>query len=238
MSHSRNLSCPFEIKYQIRGINKIYAVPGGLNNEIEIEGDWKDPSFDGDFLPSEREIAKDSFEAEWEIPAIAASSLVQPKAGVSFLTPVDNYRMASRAVKYAFLFLSLTFLSFFIFEIASEKKKTVHQLQYLMMGAAMLVFYLLLISLSEFWPFSLAYTIAALMTIGLISTYTYFVITKKENVKFTVLITIIMALLYVFLYILLMLQDFSLLIGSFVLFLIMALVMYSTRNVEWNKDED
>ncbi len=229
---------PFEIKYQIRGINKIYAIPGGLNNEIEIEGDWKDPSFDGDFLPSEREIAKDSFEAEWEIPAIAASSLIQPKAGVSFLTPVDNYRMASRAVKYAFLFLSLTFLSFFIFEIASEKKKPVHQLQYLMMGAAMLVFYLLLISLSEFWPFALAYTIAALMTIGLISTYTYFVITKKENIKFTILITIIMALLYVFLYILLMLQDFSLLIGSFVLFLIMALVMYSTRNVEWNKDED
>lgn len=228
---------PFEIKYQIRGINKIYVVPGGINNEIEIEGDWKNPSFDGDFLPEEREISKDAFEAEWKIPAIAASSLIQPKAGVSFLTPVDSYRMATRAVKYAFLFLSLTFLAYFIFEIASSKKRPIHQLQYLMMGGAMLIFYLLLISISEFWPFAVAYIIAALMTVGLITAYTHFVITKKENIKFTCLITAIMALLYVFLYILLMLQDFSLLIGSLVLFLIIALVMYSTRNVEWNSDD-
>ena len=229
---------PFEIKYEIRGINKIYVVPGGINNAIEIEGNWNNPSFDGDFLPKEKEIKNDSFEAEWEIPAIAASSLVNPRAGVSFLTPVDSYRMATRAVKYAFLFLSLTFLAFFIFEIASAKKRPVHQLQYLMMGGAMLIFYLLLLSLSEFCSFGFSYTIAAFMTIALISTYTYFVITKKENVKFTVLITTIMALLYVFLYILLMLQDFSLLIGSIVLFLILGVVMYSTRNVEWNKDDD
>ena len=213
-------------------------VPGGINNAIEIEGNWNNPSFDGDFLPKEKEIKNDSFEAEWEIPAIAASSLVNPRAGVSFLTPVDSYRMATRAVKYAFLFLSLTFLAFFIFEIASAKKRPVHQLQYLMMGGAMLIFYLLLLSLSEFCSFGFSYTIAAFMTIALISTYTYFVITKKENVKFTVLITTIMALLYVFLYILLMLQDFSLLIGSIVLFLILGVVMYSTRNVEWNKDDD
>lgn len=228
---------PFEIKYQIRGINKIYAVPAGINNEIEIEGDWKTPSFDGDFLPSEKELAKDSFEGEWEIPAIATSSLTEPKAGVSFLTPVDNYRMATRAVKYAFLFLSLTFLAYFIFEIASKDKKPIHQLQYLMMGAAMLVFYLLMLSLSEFMPFGFSYFIAALMTIALISTYTYFVITKKEGKKFTLLITLIMALLYAFLYLLLILQDLSMLLGALVLFLIMALVMYSTRNVEWNSDD-
>ena len=228
---------PFEIKYQIRGINKIYVVPGGNNNEIEIEGDWKDPSFDGDFLPSEKEITKDSFEGEWEIPAIAVSSLTEPKAGVSFLTPVDNYRMATRAVKYAFLFLSLTFLAYFIFEVGSKDKKPIHQLQYLMMGAAMLIFYLLLLSLSEFMLFGLSYTISAIMTIALISAYTYFVITKREGRKFTILITLIMSLLYAFLYLLLVLQDLSMLIGSFVLFLIMTLVMYSTRNVEWNSDD-
>lgn len=230
---------PFEIKYQIRGINKIHVVPGGINNEIEIEGDWKDPEFDGDYLPEEREIAKDSFEGEWKIPAIATSSFSseKPKAGVSFLTPVDNYRMAERAVKYAFLFLSLTFLAYFIFEIASKDRKPVHQLQYLIMGAAMLVFYLLMLSLSEFMPFGLSYTIAAIMTIGLISTYTYFVITKKEGKKFALLITLIMALLYTFLYVLLLLQDLSLLIGSLLLFLIIGIVMYSTRNVEWNSDD-
>ena len=145
--------------------------------------------------------------------------------------------MAERAVKYAFLFLSLTFLAYFIFEIASKDRKPVHQLQYLIMGAAMLVFYLLMLSLSEFMPFGLSYTIAAIMTIGLISTYTYFVITKKGGKKFALLITLIMALLYTFLYVLLLLQDLSLLIGSLLLFLIIGIVMYSTRNVEWNSDD-
>ena len=228
---------PFEIKYQVRGINNIYVVPGGLNNEIEIEGNWSNPSFDGDFLPSEKEIENNSFEAEWNIPAIAASSLTKPRAGVSFLLPVDNYRMATRAVKYAFLFLSLTFLAYYIFEVASSKKKPIHQLQYLMMGGAMLIFYLLLVSGSEFLPFWASYIMAALMTIGLIGTYTHFVITKRENKKFALLITLIMTLLYAFLYVLLALQDLSLLIGSLVLFFIMALVMYSTRNVEWNSDD-
>ena len=229
---------PFEIKYQLRGINKIYVSPGGLNNEIEIEGDWKDPGFDGNFLPSEKEITKDGFEAEWEIPAIAVSSIERPAAGVSFLTPVDNYRMATRAVKYAFLFLSLTFLAYFIFEITSSGKNSVHQFQYLMMGGAMLIFYLLLISVSEFLTFTGAYIAAALMTVGLISLYTYFVITKRNNLKFTILITLIMLFLYVFLYVLLAMQDLSMLIGSLALFVIMSLVMYSTRKVEWNSDSD
>ena len=97
----------------------------------------------------------------------------------------------------------------------------------------MLIFYLLLVSLSEFIPFAGAYITSSIMTIGLISLYTYFVITKKTNLTFSLLITGILTLLYVFLYILLMLQDLSLILGSLGLFLIMALVMYATRNVEW-----
>ena len=146
--------------------------------------------------------------------------------------------MATRAVKYAFLFLSLTFLAYFIFEITSSGKNSVHQFQYLMMGGAMLIFYLLLISVSEFWTFMGAYITAALMTVGLISLYTYFVITKRNNLKFTILITLIMLFLYVFLYVLLAMQDLSMLIGSLALFVIMSLVMYSTRKVEWNSDSD
>lgn len=250
---------PFEIKYEIRGINEIYVVPGGINNEIEIEGDWNNPSFEGDFLPSKKEITDKEFEAEWNIPAIAVTSLNNgtetnknnneynygytpantiEKAGVSFLMPVDNYRMATRAVKYSFLFLALTFLAYFIFEITSKNTKPIHQLQYLMMGGAMLIFYLLLVSMSEFMPFCAAYIIAAVMTIGLIGLYTYFVITKRQNLKFSLLITGIMAILYLFLYVLLALQDLSLIIGSLMLFLIMSLVMYSTRNVEWDNDNN
>lgn len=224
---------PFEIKYKIRGLNNLYVEPEGQNNEINITGNWPDPSFQGDFLPAQREVTNSGFKAEWTVPAIATTSLQNPVLGASFLTPVDNYRMAIRAVKYAFLFLSLTFLSFFIFEITSEKENRIHQLQYLMMGGAMLIFYLLLVSISEFLPFGFAYSFAAAMTIGLIGLYTYFVILKRESKRFPVLICAIMALLYLFLYVLLMLQDLSLIIGSFGLFLIMSLVMYSTRNVKW-----
>ena len=102
----------------------------------------------------------------------------------------------------------------------------------------MLIFYLLLVSISEFMAFWGAYIIAAGMTIGLIGLYTYFVITKKENLKFSLLICGIMAILYIFLYVLLALQDLSLIIGSLMLFLIMSLIMYSTRNVEWDSDNN
>lgn len=101
------------------------------------------------------------------------------------------------------------------------------------MGGALLIFYLLLTSISEFMPFLLAYIIAGLFTVGLISYYTYFVLTKREDFKFTILITVIMTLLYTFLYTLLVIKDLSLLIGSFILFVIIAAIMYATRNVEW-----
>jgi len=232
---------PFEIHFKLRGSNELYLIPGGQNNIAKIEGNWSNPAFDGNFLPVKRTVNKDKFEAEWSIPSVAVSSnsdtdsyaLPKQKLGVSLLQPVDNYRMAERAVKYAFLFLVLTFLAYFIYEITTKDKTQIHQLQYLLMGIAMLIFYLLVVSLSEFAPFILAYLTATIMTIGLIGLYTYFVITKGKNPKFTALITGIMALLYTYLYVLLILQDLSLLLGSFGLFMIIALVMYSTRNVEW-----
>lgn len=235
---TNNSIIPFEIKYQLRGSETLRVIPGGENNKIEIEGNWQNPEFTGDFLPKEKEVRNDGFEGEWEIPAIAASSINNPQAGVSFITPVDNYRMASRALKYSVLFLALTFLSFYIFEITSDKKKPIHQLQYLMMGAAMLIFYLLLISCSEVIAFWAAYTIAAVMTISIISLYTYNVITAKQDKKFTLIISGIMLLLYIFFYVLLALQDLSLLIGSLVLFIIISVIMYSTRNVDWFNDND
>lgn len=227
---------PFEINYKLRGSKEIYVKPEGLNNKIEIEGDWNNPSFEGDFLPTEREVTANHFEGEWEIPYIAVSSQKDATLGVSLLMPVDTYRMATRALKYSFLFLALTFLSYFIFEITSNENRKIHLLQYLMMGAAMLIFYLLLVSLSEFMPFGGAYLIAGLMTIGLIGSYTYFILTKRQDLKFALLISTIMLVLYGFFYTLLVIQDFSLIIGSFVLFLIISLVMYTTRNVEWFND--
>lgn len=239
---------PFEIKYKLRGLNILSVQPSGTVSKIKISGDWKDPSFEGNFLPSKRSVTNKDFSAEWSIPKIATLKKTNNNqneklyinqgnntsiVSVSLLTPVDNYRMATRAVKYAFLFLLLTFVAYFVFEITSQKNTPIHPIQYMLMGGALLIFYLLLTSMSEFMPFLSAYIIAVLFTVGLISYYTYFVLTKKENPKFTILITAIMLLLYTFLYTLLVIQDLSLLIGSFILFIIIASIMYATRNVEW-----
>lgn len=229
---------PFEVQYKIRGLNSFNMVPDGENNKMTIKGNWDNPSFEGDFLPVSRKIEKNKFEAEWSIPSIASSNLDIPCLTVSFLTPVDNYRMAIRAVKYAFLFLVLTFLAYFIFEITSKKEYPIHPLQYLMMGIAMLIFYLLLVSLSEFIPFLYAYIISTLMILSLISLYTYFVITKGKNLLFTFVIAGIMTVLYAFLYILLTLQDLSLLFGSLGLFIIIAVIMYVTRNIDWYSENN
>ena len=225
---------PFEIKYRIRGIDDLYVELTGMSNKISISGDWANPSFVGNFLPSKRTVNPGNFSAEWAIPKIATANLdVQAKVGVSLLMPVDNYRMAYRALKYAFLFITLTFISYFIFEITTKREKRIHPLQYLLLGGAMLIFYLLLVSISELIPFVFAYIIAGIMTIGLLGFYTYYVITKKQDMKFTLLIIGILALLYIFLYILLMIQDLALLTGSIGLFVIIALIMYATRNVDW-----
>lgn len=228
---------PFEIMYKLRGLNLLSVEPKGTISKILISGNWKDPSFEGDFLPQNRSVTNKDFTAEWSIPKIATVKSGEyslgTRATVSLLTPVDNYRMALRSVKYAFLFLLLTFVAYYVFEITQKKNTPIHPIQYMLMGGALLIFYLLLTSISEFIPFIFAYIVAVLFTVGLISSYTYFVLTKKQNSKFTILITLAMLLLYTFLYTLLVIQDFSLLIGSFILFIIIAVIMYATRNVEW-----
>lgn len=239
-------SIPFEIRYNLRGLNMLSVEPAGTTSNISIYGDWANPSFEGEFLPAKHKITNKNFMAEWSIPKIATLKPDKKqdnaiydilndevKVSVSLLTPVDNYRMATRAVKYAFLFILLTFVAYYVFEIASKKKEPIHPIQYLLIGGALLIFYLLLTSISEFLPFWTAYIISVLSTIGVISSYTYFVLTKKENMRFTILISLIMLLLYTFLYTLLVIQDLSLLIGSFILFFVIAIIMYATRNVDW-----
>lgn len=113
----------------------------------------------------------------------------------------------------------------------------IHPLQYCMLGAAIQIFYLLLVSMSEFLPFGIAYFISALMILMLIGAYTYFVLTKAKGKVFSILIVILMAILYAFLYVLLLLQDFALLLGSFGMFIIIAAIMYVTKDVEWYSED-
>jgi len=232
---------PFEINYKLRGVNSFYVIPAGSVSNLKFTGNWANPSFDGSFLPTKKEVSSDKFSAEWAIPHIATGSVPKSsslesnklKTGVSLLTPVDNYRMAQRCVKYAFMFLVLTFMAYFVFEITSKDNKKIHPIQYMLIGVAMLIFYLLLTSISEFIPFGFAYTISTLMTVGLIGLYTNYVLLKGKSKTFTYMITGILLALYAFLYTLLIMQDLSLILGSFMLFIIIAAIMYATRDVEW-----
>jgi len=234
-----NKTTPFEIKYKLKGSSELYVVPVGRNNKIKIEGNWAHPSFQGDFLPIKSKVDKNNFSAEWEISRIATNNSGQ-QAGVCLINPVDNYTMTVRTLKYAVLFLALTFISYFIFEITSPESKRIHPIQYCLLGGAMLVFYLLLVSMSEIMPFGVSYLICSIMIISLLTSYTYFVVTKKSNKTFSAIICGLLTILYAFLYVLLSLADFALLIGSLGLFIIIGVIMYVTRNVDWyneNKGE-
>ena len=160
------------------------------------------------------------------------------KYTMNFINTVDNYRMTERCVKYGFLFIALTFLAFFIYEITNKTNKHIHPFQYSLIGVSMLVFYLLLLSMSEFINFGVSYLLASVMTIALISFYTYFVLTKKEDKKFPLAVAGILALIYLYLYITVNLEELSLLAGSLGLFITIIIVMYATRNVEWYKEEN
>lgn len=223
---------PFEIKYKIKGLNTIGVVLSAKKNNITINGVWKDPSFEGDFLPIERKVTDEKFSAQWNIPQIAISNN-NSKVEVSLLVQNDNYIFVKKALKYAFLLLTLIFCGYFVFEITSKENKKIHPMQYCLLGGAILMFYLLLVSMSEIISFGFAYLLSALLVIGLIYMYTYFVITKKSNLKFSVGISILIGLLYLFFYILLNAQDIALFSGSISLFIILAIIMYTTRNVNW-----
>lgn len=228
-------SIPFEINYRIKGLDGISVLLGGKKNNISISGDWKSPSFDGDFLPTERNVTNKEFSAQWNIPKIALPN-DESKISVSLLVLNNNYVLAQKSLKYAFLLLVLIFMGYFIFEITSKTKKRIHPIQYCLLGASILMFYLLLTSISELIPFGFAYLISSLMVTFLIYAYTYFVVTKKNDFKFSLAIAVLIGLLYFFFYVLLKLQDAALLIGSIGLFIILILVMYVTRNVNWYEE--
>lgn len=233
---TKEKSIPFEITYKIRGLNSIYVGLGGKKNEIFINGNWKNPSFKGDFLPIERKVSSEEFSAHWNIPQIAISR-EHCEVGVSLLVLNDNYSFAKKSLKYAFLLLSLIFTGYFIFEISSRSNNRIHPIQYCLLGVALLLFYLLLISFSEILPFDFAYFISMIMICFLIFTYTYFVITKRKYFKFSFGITSLILLLYLFFYVLLKAQDAALLFGSLGLFIVLSFVMYLTRNVDWYSEK-
>ncbi|GIM52949.1 cell envelope integrity protein CreD [Capnocytophaga cynodegmi] len=235
-NHFENGNFSFSIKYD--GSAKIGIVPIGKVTESTIQSDWKDPSFNGSFLPFQKNITNSGFSADWKILHInrpfsqqAFGSL--PDIGkyafeVDFVIPVDEYQQNERAAKYGFLVIGLTFLIFFLIQTISKIK--IHIFQYTMIGLALTMFYTLLISITEHSSFSKAYFIASVMVVLLIGLYS---ISILKNKKFPMFIVASLSVLYGFIYVIIQLESYALLVGSIGLFLILALVMYVSRKIEW-----
>jgi inner membrane protein len=231
----------FSLPLELNGSVGVFFVPFGRETKVVLESDWTEPSFQGGWLPTERSINDDGFQATWSIPFLSRSYPQQwisesetekmislSQFGVNLVSPIDHYRMAHRSVKYAALFLILTFVMLWLFEIRSNIR--IHSLQYLLVGAGMCLFYLLELSISEHIGFLASYIIASSAIVGLVSSYSIAVL---QSVKRATIVGTVFALLYAYLYVLLRNQDYALLVGSIGLFLIVATIMYLTRKVNW-----
>ncbi|MFQ5637375.1 MAG: cell envelope integrity protein CreD [bacterium] len=228
----------FSADINLNGSTGLMFTPIGKETKIEVSSDWANPSFTGYFLPESREVTADGFTAKWKVlhlnrnyPQAWLGSKHQIEAsafGVKLLLAVDEYQKTMRTAKYAVMFISLTFLSFFMIELLN--RKVLHPIQYLLIGFALLVFYTLLLSFSEHIVFKYAYLIASAGILSLITAYTKSVLSSTLQ---TAIIGGILILLYGYLYIVLQLQDYALLMGSLGLFVVLATIMYLTRRIDW-----
>ncbi len=237
---NNKVSFNFNIIYN--GSNSIKFIPVGKTTRISIDSDWESPSFEGSFAASDttKNISKKGFHADWKILDInrtfsqqyanALPDLNDYQFGVKFIKTVDEYQQNERASKYGFLVIGLTFLIFFL--IQSISKISIHIFQYSMIGLALIMFYTLLISITEHSSFSFAYTIAGTSVVALISLYSVSIL---KNRKFPVFIGLSLSVLYTFIYVIIQLEDYALLVGSIGLFAILAAVMYFSRKIDWNK---
>lgn len=228
----------FSIPLQLKGSQKLYFTPVGKETSVAMNSSWEDPSFNGAFLPDSHDISDDGFVANWNVLHLNRNypqkwegdkySIKSSTFGVDLLITADHYQKSERSVKYAILFLSLTFMVFFFIEAIN--KKFVHPFQYILIGFALCIFYTLLLSISEHIGFNPAYLISAGMTTGLIAFYARGIL---KSTHLSLLLEGVLVVMYGFLYVILQLEGYSLLVGSLGLFLIIGLVMYFSRKIDW-----
>jgi inner membrane protein len=228
----------FLVDIHLNGSGEFNMIPVGKETLVTMFSKWNTPSFIGSFLPEKREIRPDRFSAVWSIQHLnrnfpqawkgSAYSVDCSAFGVRLLQPVDEYQKVTRAVKYAIMFIVLTFMAFFLMEIFS--RTAIHPIQYTLIGLAIILFYVILLSLSEHIPFNVSYVTASVGVILLISAYAKSMLKTKRAV---VVIGGILIALYLFLFVTLQLEDYALLLGSIGLFIILAVVMFLTRRIDW-----
>lgn len=231
----------FAFPLALNGSLRTDVVPFARTTIFELAGDYPHPSFQGKWLPVERTVGERAFTARWSIPFLGrgypqawssdssmADAIGASRFGVQLMNPVDHYHMASRSVKYAFLFIMLTFATLWLIEVLAGVR--VHPIQYLMLGGALCLFYLLELALSEHLGFPVAYALASVAVVGMVGGYSLAVLRRDSHAG---IVSAGVALLYGYLYLLLMNEDYALLIGSVGLFVILGAIMFVTRRVDW-----
>ncbi len=233
----------FNFLMQYNGSNSVKFIPVGKTTVINLNSDWESPSFEGTFAANDttKIINKKGFHADWKILDINRSfsqqfvgkipNLNEYSFGVKLIETVDEYQQNERASKYGFLVIGLTFLIFFL--IQSISKIGIHIFQYSMIGLALIMFYTLLISITEHSCFALAYIIAGISVIIMITLYS---ISILKNRKFPVFIGLSLTALYTFIFVIIQLENYALLVGSIGLFLILGAVMYFSRKIDWGNN--
>jgi inner membrane protein len=227
----------FSAAISFNGSEQLLFTPVGKETTVKLSSTWTDPSFTGGQLP-DHQITDSGFVATWKNLAHTRSfpqawkqdayNLQSSSFGADLFIPVNGYQKTMRSVKYAILCILLTFAAFFIIETVN--KKSVHPFQYGLIGAALILFYTLLLSFSEYTGFNNAYIIASVATVGLIA---WFVKGILQSTKLTSVLAVILVLMYSYIFTILQIQDYSLILGSIGLFLTLAVIMHFSKKIQW-----
>jgi len=238
---------PFDYMLDLKGSEGLSFLQLGKTTDVQVNGNWNSPSFDGNHLPDERKIDTGGFSAGWRMMYYNRpfpqqwtgtqktldndKKLANATFGVKLRLPVDQYQKTMRTSKYAIFIILLTFISLFLTEII--RKQPIHMFNYLLIGAAMVIYYTLLLSFSEQVGYNMAYLITSVSTIALISV---FISSLLKNGRAALLFAFILAVFYAFIFVIIQLEDLALMVGSIALFIIIAVLMYFSRKINWDKN--
>ncbi|MBF0574962.1 cell envelope integrity protein CreD [Dysgonomonas sp. GY617] len=233
----------FDFDLVLNGTDGLHFLPVGKQTNVHLNSTWKSVAYTGDYVPTEKADVKEGIDAQWNIFDYNRSytqmwvgkndSFGSTKLGLDLLLPIDHYQKTMRAVKYAIMFIALTFLVFFMVEILSKKR--IHPVQYLLVSFALVLFYSLLLALSEHIGFDWSYLVSALAIVMLITAYSHSIFKSRKQ---TLFMGLFLSALYIFLYVVIQLEDMALLLGSIGLFVALAIVMFVSRNINWYKDDE
>jgi inner membrane protein len=236
----------FDYSLDLKGSQELSFLHLGKTTEVEASGNWGNPSFDGRYLPDTRKVDNNRFSAKWKVlyynrpypqQWVGNDTLLNnPKKeqdatfGIKLRIPVDQYQKTMRTSKYSLLIIMLTFISLFLTEVIRKHK--VHVFNYILIGAAMIIYYSLLLSFSEQIGFNAAYLVASVATVVLI---TAFIASLIKNRNAALLFGFILSVFYTFIFVIIQLEDLALIFGSIALFIIVAMLMYFSRKINWDR---